>query len=509
MEKILRGALAAGMSLALFGCGGGSNAVIATPTGDAKLSDLAITSSEPGVTPFISSVHFTGQSLSDLVAVTFTIAPMPNTVSAPVTVTWHTSALSSRGYLQGNRIQLPVFGLYAGYTNQVSFSFSFTDGSTLELPYQIVTQPYADASGVYLNPTIHQARAGGSTLGFNFFILKSLIGSPVIVDTDGHVRWVVPATGTSAVYYANGEFITGSETAPTVTVLQMDGSQATPATDLPQPFLASFTHNIDPGLSGQLALFNGLDRLGDSIDDIVSEIVPASTAPPTQSYDMAHILSDYMQANGDDASAFVRPGVDWFHVNASTYDPTDNTVIVSSRENFLIKLNYLTHAIVWILGDPTKYWYTFPSLRAKALTVPAGGDYPIGQHGVSITADGYLMVFNDGYGSMNQPAGQPAGLSRTYSEVSAYSINSTTKVATNVWNFDDGKTIYSALCGSSYESAGSYLVDFSTADNGANARLIGLDPNKNVVFDFEYQSPEDCYAAWNAIPIGMEDLQIN
>ena len=84
---------------------------------------------------------------------------------------------------------------------------------------------------------------------------------------------------------------------------------------------------------------------------------------------MADILTSYMQANGDDASAFVRPGSDWFHVNASTYDPSDNTVIVSSRENFLIKVNYSTHDIVWILGDPTKYWYSFPSLRAKALII--------------------------------------------------------------------------------------------------------------------------------------------
>ena len=122
---------------------------------------------------------------------------------------------------------------------------------------------------------------------------------------------------------------------------------------------------------------------------------------------MADILTTYMQNNGDDPSAFVRPGIDWFHVNASTYDPSDNSVIVSSRENFLIKVDYSTHDIVWIFGDPTKYWYTFPSLRAKALTLDAGGDYPIGQHGVSITSDGYVMVFNDGMGVSINPLENP------------------------------------------------------------------------------------------------------
>jgi hypothetical protein len=217
-----------------------------------------------------------------------------------------------------------------------------------------------------------------------------------------------------------------------------------------------------------------------------------------------------MTANGDDASAFVRPGSDWFHVNASTYDPSDDTVIISSRENFLIKLNYATHEIVWIFGDPTKYWYTFPSLRAKALSLDPGGDYPIGQHSISITSSGDMMIFNDGLGSLNAPVGEPAGLTRTYSEVSTYSIDTATMTAHQVWNFNYGQSVYSPLCGSTYEAPGeSYLVDFATADNYQEARLVGLDSKRNVVFDFQYTSPSDCAAGWNAIPIPFEDLQIN
>jgi arylsulfate sulfotransferase len=511
IRNVLRGGLAVGLSLTLYGCSGGSGSTSVTPGGtQAQQSDISIAGSQPGVTPFISSVRITGQSVSHVTSLKFAISPMPNSVSQPVNVTWSRAALSGSGYLQDNLINLPVFGLYAGYQNQVSFQLAFDDGSVQQLQYQISTEPYTDPTGVYLNPTIVKARAPGSNLGFNFFILKSLLGSPVIVDTDGQVRWVVPAVSTSAVYFANGQFVTGSGTSASVTLLQLDGTQSALPTDLPQPLLSSFTHNIDPGPSGLLAEFNGTDDLGDSIDDIVAEISPFSSQPPIQTFDMADILTTYMQNNGDDPSAFVRPGADWFHVNASTYDPSDNTVIISSRENFLIKVNYSTHDIVWILGDPTKYWYTFPSLRAKALTLDAGADYPIGQHAVSITSDGYVMVFNDGLGSVNQPSGEPAGLSRTYSEVSAYSVNAATMTAQNVWNFNYGQSIYSPICGSSYEAPGNtYLVDFATADNDAEARLVGLDPNQNVVFDFQYASPSPCGAAWNAIPIPMENLQIN
>ncbi len=501
-----------GLSLALYGCARNPISPPETQSGaDAQQSDIVIADSQPGVSPFISSVQFSGQSLSHVISVSFTIAPMPNSVSSPVNVTWSRAALAGRGYLGKNLINLPVFGLYAGYQNQVTFQLAFDDGSVQQLPYQIVTAPYTDPTGVYLNPTIVKARSPGSTLGFNFFVLKSDLGSPVIVDTDGQVRWLVPEAPyiTLATYFANGQFMAGSGTDARFTLLQFDGTQSALPADLPQPLLASFTHNIDPSPNGVFAEFNGTDDLGASTDDIVAEIAPFSSQPPLQVLDMADILTAYMQENGDDPSAFVRPGADWFHLNASTYDPSDNTVIVSSRENFLIKVNYATHDIVWILGDPTKYWYTFPSLRAKALTLDAGGDYPIGQHGVSVTSDGYVMVFNDGLGSLNQPPGEPAGLTRTYSEVNAYSVNTSTMTAHQVWNFNYGQTVYSAICGSSYESGNSYLVDFATADNGAEARLVGLDSNHNVVFDFQYASPFGCGAAWNAIPIPMENLQIN
>ncbi len=96
---------------------------------------------------------------------------------------------------------------------------------------------------------------------------------------------------------------------------------------------------------------------------------------------MANIISAAMIAGGDDPSQFVYPTpTDWFHNNGVTYNRADDSLIVSSRENFLICLDYETSAIKWILGDPTKKWYQFPSLRKFALTLAPGSLPPIGQH---------------------------------------------------------------------------------------------------------------------------------
>ena len=86
------------------------------------------------------------------------------------------------------------------------------------------------------------------------------------------------------------------------------------------------------------------------------------------------------------------------------------------------------------------------------------------------------MLFNDGLWEPNPPPGASAGVSRTFSEVSAYSVNTAKMTAQNVWNFNYGQTIFSPICGSSYEPGNSYLVDFATADDfltGAVGR-IGL-----------------------------------
>jgi arylsulfate sulfotransferase len=119
------------------------------------------------------------------------------------------------------------------------------------------------------------------------------------------------------------------------------------------------------------------------------------------------------------------------------------------------------------------------------------------------------MLFNDGLGSVNQPAGEPAGQTRTYSAVSAYSIDQASMTATEVWDSDAGQAIYSAICSSAYGAADqSILVDCATASNRTEALLVGLDSSHKVVFEFEYPTTA-CNTSWNGRPISLDDLKVN
>ena len=497
----------------LSACGGGT-----TPDSTmASQSNISVTGSQPGVTPFISFVQLQGQSLGLLVgssldhltAIQYTIQPKPGSSSRPVDVTFTIAALQQRGYAVtgSGKLTLPVFGLYAGYANRLSLRLQFQDASTQSLSTVVTTAAYSDPNGIYDHPTILKQRSSGSVLGFDFFAMKSALGTPLVVDTDGEIRWVAAGTANafSSIFQDNA-FVVGDQLSMSFWRLELDGSISQSL--ISSPTYTDFHHNIDAGKSGLLAEVNALNDGVANLASIVAEFT-VSTGTVTKDWDFAALLSAYMQSQGDDPSTFVRPGVDWFHMNSATYDPRDDSLIVSSRENFVIKVDYSSGNIIWILGDPTKYWYTFPSLRAKALQLQAGGLYPIGQHAVSITSDGLLMLFNDGFASVNQPAGAPAGSSRSYSAVSAYSIDPVARTAQEVWDFDYGQSIFSGVCSSAYEAPGkSLLVDYAYADSGASARLVGLDASHNVVFDFEYAS-SFCTTSWNAIPIPLEGMQFN
>jgi arylsulfate sulfotransferase len=483
-------------------------AVTAASLGLFACSVVPTVTMKAGPSPFISFVHFEGFNLSTVTGVQYTITPKRGSVSKPVHVEYSMSALAARGYLSGGSLTVPVFGLYAGYMNSVSLQLDQQPIAPISLDLNIQTAAYVDPTGVYSHPNIVTPRASGSSLGFDFIFIKSAIASPIIVDTDAEIRWAAPGIGNSISSILDGdEFTIGDPETPNVYKMRLDGSIT--QAELPSSLYIDFHHDIDAGRYGLLAEVDASSQGVKSIESNIIELQDSSANSILNQWDLAAILSAYMSSQGDDAAAFVRPGADWFHNNSAIYDPSDDTVIVSSRENFVIKLDYKTGAVIWILGDPTKYWYTFPSLRAKALTLAPSGLYPIGQHALSITSEGLLMLFNDGLGSINQPSGEPAGQTRTYSAVSAYSIDEPSMTATDAWDYDAGKTIYSEICSSAYEAANqSILVDYAVADNNTEALLVGLGSSHNVVFEFEYPTTE-CDTSWNARPIPLDDLVVD
>lgn len=470
----------------------------------------------PGPTPFIVQINATVNPITSLATVGFSVAPKPGSVTRPIAASYSSSYLRSRNYLDpmtGN-VVVPVFGLYANYSNTVTLTFFFNDGSSQQNSVSVPTADWTDTcGGAYNNPTVIQARTATTSLSYDYILIKNICGSqsPVIMDTDGAFRWVGP-TGfdtTASMFFANGIYIASTPPSggdPTgISRIDLDGI-ITFVHDYSGIGVTSTSHhNFDPGREGMLLEVN----TNSQTESVILEVDTSGNVLRT--WNFADIISAAMMAGGDDPSQFVGSGSqDWFHNNAATYKESDNTLIASSRENFVIAVDYDTRQIKWILGDPTKQWYQFPSLRSYALTLSANSLPPIGQHAVSITRDDNLLLFDDGLSSFSH---SPAGADRSYSAPRKYQIDTQANVALEVWNYPNGEALYSAICSSVYEDKPlNYLIGYADLTTpgapfgGTMVELVGLTNAATKVFDYKYAS-SPCAAMWNAIQIHLEALR--
>ncbi len=467
----------------------------------ADAASVIINGQTAGPTPFIAQLQLTANPPASIKSIKFQIAPKTGSVTRPVSGTYPIQYLQKRGYFnsQTGAILLPVFGLYANSTNTVTLTYTFTDNS-VQMGTAMVSTPAFNTTCSYNTPTVVQARTASTALSYDYIILKNTCGnfSPIIIDTDGQVRWVGTAGVTSlasglfqnSIYIANGALLYRMELDGTFALLK----------DYSSAGVMDFHHNIDTGKRGMLldvdtaaqteAVNMELDGLGNIL----------------KTWNLADIITAAMTAGGDNASLFVKPApTDWFHNNATTYKRSDDSLLVSSRENFVIALDYETAAIKWILGDPTKQWHQFPSLVAFALTAGANTLYPIGEHALSITKDDNLLLFDNGKSSLNHT---PTGADRTYSAPRKYQINTQSKVATEVWHYLSNPALYSAFCSSVYEDNPlNYLVDYTFLGTQGNmsTEVLGLDASGNKIFHYRYAAL-GCDIAWNAFPIHFEQV---
>lgn len=180
------------VSLLLASCGGG--------TGDAPPSVPASSASTPsnsvpsgsvvsvadGPTQFIKKATLHVDPANTLSSIAFTIQPRTGALSLPVHAIYSIAYLNARGAFDAatGMITVPVFGLYAGYSNQVDFTLEAA-GSTSKVSTTMDTPAYIDSTAQYDNITVTRPRIAASLPGMDYLFLKSSTQTPVVVDSDG------------------------------------------------------------------------------------------------------------------------------------------------------------------------------------------------------------------------------------------------------------------------------------------------------------------------------------
>lgn len=482
----------------------GGGAGVQTQAALAKIANLRHV---PGTTVFISTLSFDLRNYGELASVSYSITPRPGTYAKPLAVGFDKSWLDRRGAWQSGseRLELPVFGLYAAHVNGVSLTASFRDGSQHAFRASIDTPAYSGPAQVYTTPAIHVARSPERAPGVDYMLIKNGHTGPVVLDTDGHMRWTGAVLADSfSSMFAGDTFYIGSQNDRVLYRMDLGGAYMSVPVDGTR--YTRFHHDLSPGKTGMLAELDALDGRVSLIGANLAEI--DANGKVLKEWDLGRIFSEHMRAKGDNPAGFVRDGVDWFHMNSAIYHAADNSLLISSREHFVVKLDYDSGAIRWLFGDTGKHWYVnYPSLRALALELVAG-KAPIGQHALSVTPDGQLLLFNNGLGSANQLPVAPSGETRRFSAPSRYAIDDKAGTARETWTYERNRELFSDICSSVHEGTpGNYLIAYSAADRRSSARLLGVDTEGRVAFDFGYPAAI-CDTVFIAQPLAWSDLRL-
>jgi arylsulfate sulfotransferase len=459
--------------------------------------------------PFAQTATIRADNLDLLDSISFSVRTKPGNVSKDINVTYTLDYLKQSGRVNSDTqtVDVPIFGLYADYINEVVLTLRWrNDSSKMSITFPVKTSSYTSSLKI-TNVTVSVKYADPKT---NYLLIESNPASPLIMDIDGEVRWqsVVNEAFLQPVYVDITGFLVGSTTDGELRLIDFSGSMKEVYALNDQRYLG-MKHNIEPGKSGLFASVGFRDNAVYKPESVLIEFTHKGEILKTWDFDA--IIGGAITTNGEDPSFLVQNGVDWFHMNSSIYSPTDDTVIVSSRENFVVKIDYSTGKIRWILGNKQKLWYqNYPaSLQPLALTVI--GNPPIGQHALSLVGDEhYLLLLNNGHGNEYL---SDVGDTRDYSMVSLYEIDETRMMAKEIWNFDADNKLYSPIGGSVYKTdSGDYLINFATTEHETVARIMVIDANKNVLFSMSIPKRgidiNSSFTAYRVREIKLESLRL-
>ncbi len=126
--------------------------------------------------------------------------------------------------------------------------------------------------------------------------------------------------------------------------------------------------------------------------------------------------------------------LDWTHGNGITYDPVDDSVIVSLRhQDALIKIDKASGEIRWILGDHGNW----KSPQKEKLLEPAHElRWHYHGHNPRVTADGTILMYDNGI-CRAQPYEPQAAPHECFARAVEYAVDEAARSVREVWTSSD------------------------------------------------------------------------
>ena len=194
--------------------------------------------------------------------------------------------------------------------------------------------------------------------------------------------------------------------------------------------------------------------------------------------------------------------VDWFHQNSVVYHEPDDSIIISGRhQDTVMKIDYETEEIEWILSAPDNW-----DEEMEQYLVEGTGDdfeYTGGQHNATVLPDQDdnpdtidILVYDN---NIHITHGEN-DKSKAYSGAIQYRINEKEKTAEVIWKYGEerGEELFTAIIGSAMylPDTGNRLIGFGHVNKGENSHLVEVSDEEEGQVAFEARISDFPDSAW-------------
>ena len=180
--------------------------------------------------------------------------------------------------------------------------------------------------------------------------------------------------------------------------------------------------------------------------------------------------------------------VDWFHQNSVEYDEADDSIIISGRhQDTIMKIDYSTNEIKWIMGDSSGWPDSYQKYFLKGDVKASGGQHAAivlpDQDDNDETTD---ILYYDNNISVTRGDEET---SEQYSEARQVRINEAEMTIEEVWTFGEelGEDYYTKIIGSAryLSNTGNRLVNFGYRDEGQTSSIMEVTEEGETVLNVD------------------------
>jgi len=391
---------------------------------------------------------------------------------------------------------IPIVGLYPNHLNQINLIATDINEASDTISIEIQTEelPIIFPAIEILTKQQNLMEPGWNLCDFSYAIENELHTEPFMFDHLGNIRWYFQFMEehrwvATIQRLQNGNWLCGNGWR----LLEYDiyGFQVNA---WPLEYHGQH-HDVIEKPDGNFLV--AANRNGDeyTLDEVIE--IDRNTGTIIKEW----TLTDYLDIS---RTALVNHNNDWFHMNSVWYSESDNTIIVSGRNQGIVKIGY-DNELKWILA-PHQDWdyagiegdghdtndYLLTAVNSEGVAynddiqngfIPSPDfEWPWGQHSAMLLPNDNVFVFDNGFNRCFQ------GGFYVYSRAVEFEVNGQAKTVKEKWQY--GKNIpelksniisdvdYLPITGNVLMAPGYNFID------DHSARIVEIQyPNTNKVFD--------------------------